>query len=343
MANSTKVSWDKIDEPSVDFFTAINSTTKLPVPGIALGTFTRRLKNPLGINVAATIPVTVSELGFGVYKTSFQSNSVGVWVPVVEHPTYFPFGKRADHRVYDALYYVENEPNRVEPFSVAKADGTKVDDLDFDTVTARLWNPSDNEVSATHPVTFRNDGDGDYRAFYTADAPGKWLLALTQATYFPWGKYNDQLYVNAESGDAIGPVEAIRDLLVADSVLRARIETYEFTSGTSTPSVFTTDVMPKDARLPAIIVARAGGADFGTRGWEGSDTLIDVRLYGDRERNTADLRRTAEIMRKLLNRAKLTLTDGQRAFRCIADPPVAAPDPDGFPGYLVAVRVLLLD
>ena len=98
----------------------------------------------------------------------------------------------------------------------------------------------------------------------------------------------------------------------------------------------------ENTRFPAVIVQRAGGDDFGTKAYEGEDVLIRVRLYGDKEYNQSRLRRTAEIMRGILNRSNLTLTNGFHAFRVIANSPELISDEDGFPGYMIDVRVLLL-
>jgi hypothetical protein len=191
-------------------------------------------------------------------------------------------------------------------------------------------------------VTLQELGGGTYRARYRANAPGKWLLIPTHPTWFPWGKRNDQRFTSDDTTD-IDIVEAVRNLVVADTDMRARLATYEFTTDVPSPAVFTTEVIPENCDYPAVIVNRVGGVDFGTRGREGEDTLLSVRIYGDRSRAQDLLRRAANILRRLLNRAELTVTDGYRAFRCIADPPSAIPDPDGFPGYLITVRVLQLE
>lgn len=339
------ISFEQVNVPIVNHFVAINPVTDLPVSGLTLANFTVVLGNPLGINVVASLPVTIVELGTsGNYRTTYTPNSVGDWLLTVIHATYFPYGKRGASRVYDALYYAENDPTIVEPFAVTNASNVLVPNLTTANFTYLLYNPNGVEVSATVPVVVTEDegSDGNYRAKYTANLQGKWLLIVMHATYFPWGKRNDTRYIDG-TDDSIGIVEAVRDLIAADATIRARLATYEFTTDVSTVAVFTTDVMPEDAELPAVIINRSGGADFGTRGHEGEDAFVSVRIYANRDRRTDTIRKTAELLKKLLNRAELTVTDGYRAFRCIADPPISAADPDGFPGYLITVRVLLLD
>jgi hypothetical protein len=137
-------------------------------------------------------------------------------------------------------------------------------------------------------------------------------------------------------------VEAVRNRILEDTYLTSRLATYEFTTGVASPAVFTTDVVPQDCSNPAVLITRDGGSFYGTRGRKGHESVVIIHVRGDRTRAHDELRRTAFFLRRLLNRAGLEVTDGYRAFRCIADPPATAPDPDGFPGYAITVRVLQL-
>ncbi|KKL72174.1 hypothetical protein LCGC14_2087510, partial [marine sediment metagenome] len=118
---------------------------------------------------------------------------------------------------------------------------------------------------------------------------------------------------------------------------------YEFTSGVTSPAIFTTDVIPENAELPAIIINEFGGPAWGSRGREGGDVLIRVRVYDDKNRETSTTRRIAWAVRKSLNRARLNMTNGYDAHRVIADVPALAPDVDGFPGYMIDVRAIVLE
>ena len=340
-------SFEKVGELARNFVVPLDPTTDLPVSGLTRGSFTVRLWNPLGIDVSGSMAVTVEELevagtGIGIYRVTFRPNIVGTWNLVMVHATYLPWGKRAEYRVFDALYYVENEASIVEPFTVLSALGVPQPNVPVTEFVARLWNPSLAEVSATVPVTIRELGGGDYEASYAANATGKWMLALTHPTWFAHGKYGDRRYTSDDT-TVIDVVTAIRNLIVADTDMRARLGTYQFTSGVSTPAVFTLDVIPEDSPYPAVIVNRIGGVDLGTRGREGEETLVSIRLYGDKDRRADVLRRTANVLRRLVNRAELTVTDGYRAFRCVADPPSVLSDPDGFPGYVITVRVMQIE
>ena len=138
--------------------------------------------------------------------------------------------------------------------------------------------------------------------------------------------------------------EGIRDLLVADAEVVAALSTYEFTSAAPTAAVFTTDVIPEDAELPAVIINEFGGPAFGTLAREGGDVLARVRVYSDKDRETSVLRTLAWRIRKVLNRSVLTPSDGAYlACRVIADVPALAPDVDGFPGYMIDVRAIVLE
>lgn len=54
--------------------------------------------------------------------------------------------------------------------------------------TYSLYNPNDvlNPVS----VTFKELGNGNYRAEFTPDTTGDWYLTIYHPSYFPWGKSN---------------------------------------------------------------------------------------------------------------------------------------------------------
>jgi hypothetical protein len=344
----TNVSFDRVGDTAVNFFIALQFPAKTLVKDLTRGDFEVRLLNPRGVNVVSSTPVAITELlhsddtSSGIYMTSFIPTSAGEWTLEVYHTTYFPYGKFATHVVYDALYCITNDARVQRRFRVYNSSNNPVATLTQSDFTARLWNPSQEEVASDIGVTITNLGEGSYAADWTMNASGKWLIQLI-CSYFTYGKYEDVVYIGSDSGDGgNGLVEAICNLLYNDATLRARLETYEFTSGTEEPAIFTTDVFPEHARFPAVIVQRAGGDDFGTKAYEGEDALVRVRLYGDREYDQSRLRRTAELMRSILNRASLTLTNGFAAFRVIASAPELIEDEDGFPGYLVDVRVLLL-
>jgi len=131
--------------------------------------------------------------------------------------------------------------------------------------------------------------------------------------------------------------KAIHAKLNATASVTSKLATYDFGDG-AVPAIFTVDPIPKDAALPAIVITLVGGIRDGSRGQKGVDAGVDVRVWGDRKRSTATLRALAWAIWEALERAPLTI-DGYEEVGCRADPPQALTDPDGFPGYLVAVRV----
>lgn len=138
--------------------------------------------------------------------------------------------------------------------------------------------------------------------------------------------------------------EGIRDLLVTDAAIVAALSTYAFSTANPTASVFTTDVIPEDAGLPAVIINELGGPAWGTIAREGGDVLVRVVVYGDKDRETSTLRSLAWSIRKVLNRATIIPSDDAYiAIRAIADVPALTTDIDGFPGYSIDVRAIVLE
>lgn len=62
--------------------------------------FIVHLFDPDGNEVSTTIPVTITNLGYGHYRANFIANSVGLWMLIVYHNTYFPWGKSDDIQVF---------------------------------------------------------------------------------------------------------------------------------------------------------------------------------------------------------------------------------------------------
>jgi len=93
----------KKNELAVDAF-MVADKKRNPISGIAPGAFTVELYDPTGSEVSGTITVTISELGGGAYRTSFTPNSVGNWMLVVKHSTYFKAGKSENYRVFNRLF-----------------------------------------------------------------------------------------------------------------------------------------------------------------------------------------------------------------------------------------------
>ncbi len=89
----------KISEPVNEDFSVTDVTDSL-VPGIDSTAFTYHIFNNNGDEVSSSIPVTITELGYGHYRSSYIPNIVGTWMLVVYHSTYFPWGKTGTIQVF---------------------------------------------------------------------------------------------------------------------------------------------------------------------------------------------------------------------------------------------------
>lgn len=137
-------------------------------------------------------------------------------------------------------------------------------------------------------------------------------------------------------------LEAIRDALLADSEITDDLATYDFGNSSEDPAIFTTDPIPEGCGHPAIVLTMVGGISWGTRAKEGAEADIDARVYDDKLESTQRIRDIAWRMWKVINRASLTI-DGYEEIGVAAEPPIQAPDPDGFPGLRVTSRVRILE
>jgi len=142
---------------------------------------------------------------------------------------------------------------------------------------------------------------------------------------------------------ADSPAPAIRDLIVADIDITAQLATYDFGGPAVTPAVFTTDPIPVDAELPAIVITEIGGDnDFGSRSHKGAHVRCDVRVYDDKDRSRQAVRILAWALWRLLHRAHLDI-ECMSDIGCYADPPAEITDAEGFPGFVIPVLIWILD
>ena len=82
-------------------------------------------------------------------------------------------------------------------FEVLDEDNNAITGLVTGDFTIKLYNPSDTEVSSSVAVTITELENGLYRASFTPNAVGNWLLVIYHATYFSYGKANDYECVDA--------------------------------------------------------------------------------------------------------------------------------------------------
>lgn len=126
--------------------------------------------------------------------------------------------------------------------------------------------------------------------------------------------------------------EAIGDVLAADSYLTSRLAAYN-----GNPAIITFDPPPADMAEPLVVIRgpRAGTRD-GDRANKGVIADFDVACYADKGPSTKTLREIAWRIWLLLERANLSI-NGYEAVGVIAAPPRSAPDPDGFPGFIISI------
>jgi len=79
---------------------SVTDPSRSLVPGIDETSFTYNIFAPNGDEVSSSIPVSISELGHGHYRSTFIPNSVGTWMLAVYHPTYFPWGKTGSIQIF---------------------------------------------------------------------------------------------------------------------------------------------------------------------------------------------------------------------------------------------------
>lgn len=82
-----------------DNFTVVDINDN-PVSGLLDGDFVKKLYNPSGIEVSGTIPVTITDLGNGDYKTEYTPNVVGNWYQKVSNSIHFPWGKAESIQIF---------------------------------------------------------------------------------------------------------------------------------------------------------------------------------------------------------------------------------------------------
>lgn len=136
-------------------------------------------------------------------------------------------------------------------------------------------------------------------------------------------------------------VAAVHELLADESSLIAKLAKYNFGSGDA-PAIFTVDPAPENSSQPLIVITQIGGT-MGTardRSHRGGEVSIDVRLWGDKGDSEKTLREIADQIWLLLDRADLSV-NGFEVVNVRAEAPQRLSDPQGFPGYLVPVFVLV--
>jgi len=127
---------------------------------------------------------------------------------------------------------------------------------------------------------------------------------------------------------------ALGDILAADTALTDKLASYN-----SSPAITTIDPPPEDMGAPLVVLrGPVGGVRMGSRTSEGTIVDYDVTCYGNKGRSTATIRDVAWRIWELMERADLSIS-GYESVGVTALPPRSAPDPDGFPGWVIMTSV----
>jgi hypothetical protein len=134
---------------------------------------------------------------------------------------------------------------------------------------------------------------------------------------------------------------ALRDLLIADTAgVVAALSTYEFTTGTATPAVFTSKTLPDDVDFPAIWINERVSQPWDTRDADGANLQIDVQILGEKSGSDKALENLAWRVREILSNASPAL-NGYTCHGCLASPPQVTTADDDYPSYVVQCRILM--
>lgn len=159
-----------INEMVYEDFTVVDSTCNLVI-GINVNDFTVDLYDPDGLEVSVAIPVTISELGNGNYRSSFTPNKIGTWYLVVYHPLYFPWGKAGTIQVYN--YDFNSIGFDLKKVLGLVHENIYIDEPAYDEVgnlisaRLRIYSTSasvgtNNNIIATYRITADPDGPGKF-------------------------------------------------------------------------------------------------------------------------------------------------------------------------------------
>ena len=134
--------------------------------------------------------------------------------------------------------------------------------------------------------------------------------------------------------------KGIRDVLKGDSTVEPLCARYNFRSGDEA-AIFTTQVFPERTQYPAVIIRQIDSGTFGVRANRGSEVFVDVAVYDNKDHSDLALTTLADAVWDALDRQTVTVS-GYCNCLLQADAPVESPDEDGFIGYVIRCRVLML-
>ena len=136
--------------------------------------------------------------------------------------------------------------------------------------------------------------------------------------------------------------EAIQARLLTRANIISELATFEFTTGSPAPAIFTIEPIGEIAAYPAIVITEVGGPRWGSFESSGGFLEADVEVRDHREeRSTKALRDLAQLVWEALELANLTIP-GYHDVGTYADMPQEQEDDDGFPVFLIPVRTRLI-
>jgi hypothetical protein len=135
---------------------------------------------------------------------------------------------------------------------------------------------------------------------------------------------------------------AARNAMAADGELIAGLGVYDFGDGVLRPSISLTDPAPATMQGPLVVLTESPAGSFSTRGKRGTITNVTLRLWGENNESNKALRRLADRLWEIFDRAELTVT-GWNVFGTQAERPQSVQGADDFPGFLVDVFVRALE
>ena len=110
----------KVGEVLSDTF-PVTTKRGAPVKGLLDKDFQKVLYGPDGAELSKQTPVTISELGNGMYRLNFRPDKIGHWAVTVSHPKHCHWGQSGTYQVEEAEAAVEEtEESNPTPYVILR-------------------------------------------------------------------------------------------------------------------------------------------------------------------------------------------------------------------------------
>jgi hypothetical protein len=133
---------------------------------------------------------------------------------------------------------------------------------------------------------------------------------------------------------------ALRNLLLASTAVTSRCALFDF-GGVTQAAIFTGQVFPERTEYPAIIISQVSTSWGGVRGYRGGEVFVDVNVYGDKLHSDTALSDLASAVWDAIDRQSIEVGE-YKSYGMFADPPVEQADVDGFNGYVIRLRIIMV-